>query len=68
MTCDIVCSIMLLAGVEGLEPSRTVLETAMLPITSYPYILFFSAYHLSNATLGLYQNKNGVSIILERQQ
>lgn len=27
-----------MAGVEGLEPSRTVLETAMLPITSNPYM------------------------------
>ena len=26
-----------LAGVEGFEPSRTVLETGMLPLTSYPY-------------------------------
>lgn len=27
-----------LAGVEGFEPSRTVLETGMLPLTSYPYV------------------------------
>lgn len=27
-----------LAGVEGFEPSHLVLETSMLPLTSYPYI------------------------------
>lgn len=27
----------MVAGPEGLEPSRTVLETVMLPITSWPY-------------------------------
>ena len=27
-----------LAGVEGLEPSQTVLETGVLPLTPYPYI------------------------------
>ena len=26
-----------LAGVEGLEPSQTVLETGVLPLTPYPY-------------------------------
>ena len=34
-----VCFSLGLAGVSGLEPERAVLETAMLPITSYPYIL-----------------------------
>ena len=29
----------ILAGVEGLEPSRTVLETAALPTELYPYVL-----------------------------
>ena len=29
-----------LAGVEGLEPSQTVLETGVLPLTPYPYFLF----------------------------
>ena len=28
----------ILAGVEGLEPSQTVLETGVLPLTPYPYI------------------------------
>ena len=28
----------LLAGVEGLEPSQTVLETGVLPLTPYPYL------------------------------
>ena len=32
----------LLAGVEGLEPSQTVLETGVLPLTPYPYIKFKS--------------------------
>ena len=27
-----------LAGVEGLEPSQTVLETGVLPLTPYPYL------------------------------
>ena len=31
-----------LAGVEGFEPSQTVLETGVLPLTPYPYIC--SAY------------------------
>ena len=29
-----------LAGVEGLEPSQTVLETGVLPLTPYPYFCF----------------------------
>ena len=29
-----------LAGVEGLEPSQTVLETGVLPLTPYPYFFF----------------------------
>ena len=29
---------MSLAGVVGFEPTRTVLETGMLPLTSYPYV------------------------------
>lgn len=29
---------LLLAGVEGLEPSQAVLETDVLPLTLYPYI------------------------------
>lgn len=28
----------ILAGVEGLEPSQTVLETGVLPLTPYPYL------------------------------
>ncbi len=28
-----------MAGVEGLEPSQAVLETDVLPLTLYPYIL-----------------------------
>ena len=27
-----------MAGVEGLEPSQTVLETGVLPLTPYPYM------------------------------
>ena len=27
-----------MAGVEGLEPSQTVLETGVLPLTPYPYV------------------------------
>ena len=30
-----------LAGVEGLEPSQTVLETGVLPLTPYPYIKLY---------------------------
>ena len=33
-----IASAFFLAGVEGLEPSQTVLETGVLPLTPYPYI------------------------------
>ena len=33
-------SAFILAGVEGFEPSQTVLETGVLPLTPYPYIDF----------------------------
>ena len=29
-----------MAGVEGFEPSHLVLETSMLPLTSYPYEIY----------------------------
>ena len=34
-----------LAGVEGLEPSQTVLETGVLPLTPYPYIARLVGHH-----------------------
>ena len=35
----------MMAGVEGLEPSRTVLETGMLPLHHTPKILTVTVYH-----------------------
>lgn len=33
--------LLFLAGVEGFEPSQTVLETGVLPLTPYPYIQLY---------------------------
>ena len=42
-----------MAGVEGLEPSQTVLETGVLPLTPYPYIKFYAVCKLKvNAHFG----------------
>ena len=39
-----------MAGVEGLEPSQTVLETGVLPLTPYPYMYLIHLYK-TNACL-----------------
>ena len=34
-----------LAGVEGFEPSQTVLETGVLPLTPYPYVIVYYKFN-----------------------
>lgn len=48
-----------MAGVEGLEPSQAVLETDVLPLTLYPYMLSFLKTFIILAHFSIFDKYSG---------